>query len=467
MCVRPISVKNNKLNFDPLVDRFYNCVPCGKCYECFTAIQQGYETRSIFEFYHTRKIGGVAFYVTLTYNNASVPKLPKTDIMCGSKRHLQNFFKKMRKHLPDFKYLFSLEYGSKHFRPHYHGIIFVSSYVSPNYFNELIKNLWSYGNVNFGENHGLIKDVRPFQYVAKYCVKDMYHQKFIDSLTRRYGDVIVEYMQSDSEYRNKYSLLPFHLQSNGLGSLIVNYLRDEDYIKGYFISNDIVGLNRKLAIPLYILRLRLYDKYTNDNGTISYKLNDYGKTIFVKKMRYQYKKLNQDFFDLLEYSIDNSFIYSHCPTLKKIFTLEWWNQIVREKLLDDVPALVSYKLLYHDIEEVPFSFKNFFDDLQTYIDCVMSDDWFNYKTSKKYICPFDDENKVILRILDEIKTVARWLQYSENLDRYNRSQFLKSFKTGQYKPKYKCNFDEFVDSSANIKKYKLCLITKENLCDLD
>lgn len=465
MCVCPISVKNNKLDYDPLVDRLYNYVPCGHCYECLESIKQGYETRSIFEFYHTKKIGGCSFYVTLTYSNKYVPKLPGSDVMCGSKTHLQKWFKLLRKMLPEFKYFFTLEYGSKHFRPHYHGIFFISKYISPDEFQNIIRSSWYYGFVNFGENKGMIKDVRPFQYVSKYCVKDMYHQNFLNSLVNKYGSVITDYMVSDSDYRKDYSLLPFHLQSQDFGLSVLKYLKDIDFIRGYFVVNDILGLNRKMSIPLYILRRALYVKYTNSNGTISYKLNDYGKRIFVSKMKYQYYKLSQDYFDLLNLSLDGR-CYESCPTLKKVFTLSSWCDLVRSDLLYNIAPLVSYKLLYHDIEDVPFSFENFFDDLQIFVDCVIKNDWFNSSVSKKYVCPFSDENKLILSILDEIKSFYRYRTYCNNIDNYNRSQFFKKLLTGEYKPKYKCKFYEFVNSSVSLKKYCLCLSTKGNLYDL-
>lgn len=463
MCVCPKYVKNNKLDFDPFIDRFYNYVPCGKCYECQESKRNDYEVRSIFEYIHSKKIGGCTYFFTLTYDDGHLPKLPGTDIKVGSIDDIQRFIKRLRKNFKtldiNFKYFIVSEYGSKTFRPHYHGFIYLDKFVDKSNFHKYLNKSWDLGFTCFGENGGLVLDVRAFHYVSKYVCKDFIFTHYLNSLD--YPE-ITKYMSNTVEFRKKFTLPNFHLSSQNFGLSILNYLSDKDYIKGYFVSNDIVGLNRKLTIPLYILRYGLYDKYKNSNGSISYRLSDYGKKIFVKKMKFNFEKYTKDIKDLFRLS-KNYDVYCSCPSITNKLNFSAYCEFVDNLLNNEgVEHIVSYKLLYHDIDYVPFSFKDFYEDLQIFVDSVFDKSFFTFNCFKKFECPFSDDIKIELEFIQDIKNYFKYLLYCQKVDDYNRQQYHKKLKTKEIKLKYKCTFSEFINSIPNFKKYRLCLNTSQN-----
>lgn len=94
-------------------------VPCGKCLPCLSNKRIDWSSRLMQEY----RVSSSAYFVTLTYSDRFLPS-------CGVvKRHLQLYFKRLRKLQPDvrIRYYAVGEYGSKTLRPHYHAIIFNSS----------------------------------------------------------------------------------------------------------------------------------------------------------------------------------------------------------------------------------------------------------------------------------------------------------------------------------------------------
>lgn len=466
MCVCPISVKNKKIDFDPLVDRLYNCVPCGKCYECQESKRNGYEVRALYEYLYTHSIGGVVYYFTLTYDNKHVPKLPESDIMCGSKNDIQNFIKRLRKYSPcKLRYFITSEYGDNNLRPHYHGLIYFDSYLEFPLVHSLFKRSWSFGFMSFGENHGIVKDARVFNYVSKYVCKDIEISRFFRSFD---SPLVSNYYSNTVKFRNKFTLPLFHLQSQNFGLSICSLIKDNDLIKGYFIANDIVGLNRKLTIPLYIYRKLLYETYTNSEGNISYKLNNRGVKLFKSKMLYQFKHYNKIFNDAFILA-DNIDVFNNCPTALNTFLSfpNFQNFLNSPDVKNGVSWLVAYKLLYHDVKKIPFTFEDFRTDLQIYIDCVFNDSWVTFDTGEEFVAPFSDEIKLILVLVTEIISYFRYRHYLKNVDDYNRKQLHKSLVTREYKPLVILSFDEFKNNVKSFKTYRSCLTTcqKDKLLD--
>lgn len=101
--------------------------PCGRCPECLKKRASGWSFRLMQE--EKRSIS--AYFVTLTYDPERVP-ITKNGFMGLDKKHLQLFFKRLRKaHTVNkafngkrLKYYAVGEYGGKSFRPHYHIILF-------------------------------------------------------------------------------------------------------------------------------------------------------------------------------------------------------------------------------------------------------------------------------------------------------------------------------------------------------
>ncbi|QGF19332.1 replication initiation protein [Antarctic microvirus COCH21_V_SP_13] len=96
-------------------------VPCGRCPPCKLRRTNSW----VFRLMQEEKISTAANFVTLTYDTRTVPISPN-GYMTLNKRDYQLFMKRLRKLCPDakLKYYAVGEYGTTHFRPHYHAIIF-------------------------------------------------------------------------------------------------------------------------------------------------------------------------------------------------------------------------------------------------------------------------------------------------------------------------------------------------------
>lgn len=113
-------------------------VPCGKCLQCQRKRRSEWSLRLEHEFMFSDS----AFFITLTYNDISIPRTHE-GIPTLHKKHLQNYIKRLRndhvryvcKQLKvskkevknvskPIRYYAVGEYGSKTRRPHYHMILF-------------------------------------------------------------------------------------------------------------------------------------------------------------------------------------------------------------------------------------------------------------------------------------------------------------------------------------------------------
>lgn len=158
-------------------------LPCGKCIGCRLDKSREWALRCMMEL---KSQEGLAFFLTLTYNENKVPVsyYPDPDtgeaLPCYTLRldDLQRFWKRLRKALPDTKirYFASGEYGKDTWRPHYHAIVYgfrpsdlVVTQVNEtgNYYDsDKIRSIWANGNI-------VIADVTfdTCAYVARYTAK--------------------------------------------------------------------------------------------------------------------------------------------------------------------------------------------------------------------------------------------------------------------------------------------------------
>lgn len=151
-------------------------IGCGKCYPC----KQKRKRNWTFRLHHEFKSAKSAAFITLTYNDESIPVTDGVEHLF--KRDLQLFIKQLRnthlkhykteynfksikdaqKNAPQVRYFACGEYGEKTLRPHYHILLF-------NYPTSLYNNLaplWNKGHVHIGDvNNATIA------YTAKYIMK--------------------------------------------------------------------------------------------------------------------------------------------------------------------------------------------------------------------------------------------------------------------------------------------------------
>lgn len=97
--------------------------PCGKCSGCLVNRKQLWTHRIVLESYAHEKNS----FITLTYEDKHLPKT-QDGIPTLNKTHLQNFFKNLRRRLPDkIRYYAVGEYGTageRGINPHFHACLF-------------------------------------------------------------------------------------------------------------------------------------------------------------------------------------------------------------------------------------------------------------------------------------------------------------------------------------------------------
>lgn len=435
MCVSPLKVKNNSVNFRPWCDRYYNIVPCGKCFQCQEKIKNDYLTRSLIEYEYTHSIGGSVYFYTLTYNDDNLPKF--NNISCFNKADVQKFFKRLRKLGYIFKYFLTSEYGSQNtLRPHYHLLFFLPYRVSSVKFYDDVKKTWHLGFVKPGNNYGFVNSTYAVTYVSKYISKD---SDIYDLLVKKgWHEKDIDEFKQDSD--KGLCLLPFHLQSRGFGISLNDILTDDDLINGFILRNTSDGLSKKFSIPNYNKRKLLYDRIIV-NDKVLYKLNNRGVEVSKSKIK---KIIVDDMYNihsLLNQTID----YKISPLLKSYNSLKDIEDIVMDLCYNDLFLLSSYKNFYYGRKLHLINLNNLNND----IDCV-------YNSMLKDICQcsytdftiFQDFDKALF-LVNELNKVSSYSKYVTNTKNYNSNQLIRSLHSGVYTPKKIHSFEVF----SNLRNY--------------
>lgn len=459
MCVRPIFVPGSSPS-SPLPEHcrsVKNIVPCNKCYECQQMIVDGYVTRCVFEYLHTIKNGGCCFYYTLTYNDAYIPRY--NGLKCFNVKDCQKFIKNLRYHFKKlgikFTYFLTSEFGHNTYRPHYHILFFFNRSVVPVFLRTLISRFWFYGFNAPGDNYGLVDSVSAVKYCCKYVAKDNKVFDYLEKsgVTRKDIESIVN---SNLKRKVGVSLLPFHLQSVGLGSCICDILQDDDLINGKLTINDTMGLASSYLIPLYIIRKKCYDTVLNNNGNVTYKLNAYGLKIKKSQILKSIEPLAKEYevlFSLLPY------YYERSPYLKKCSKSldDLTEQIYRcNHGCCDFIDLACYKLFYHhyydkyDLWFNPGSFKDSLESFYRDYNNVYS--FYTLKESKQLFSLFFGGYDFLIKIFNALKSLIKYDKYQENVRAYNLAQKYRSFTTGKYRPIDLLSYETY----SNLKYYNLC-----------
>jgi len=216
-------------------------VPCGQCLECRSLSQNSWVTRLGFDLKDLYSRGGVAVFLTFTYNNeclpwsdfgfkgfARVPVFQRKDELSFLNKLKVYTYRKYGK--GSYKYFFCAEYGKFTKRPHYHGLFMLEPNVDPTWFAEKCRQLWDYGFMfprrkgdRYVDNQGATSSVtlRNLQgackYVSKYITKDIDYYDL--PLVKKY--IEMRHLLKDEERKYYNDLLPKHLQSKGIGSSLL------------------------------------------------------------------------------------------------------------------------------------------------------------------------------------------------------------------------------------------------------
>lgn len=215
-----------KIVFDPRLSNSAIPIklPCGQCIGCRLERSRQWAMRLL----HERKFHEQSAFLTLTYNNESLP--PGGTLV---KRDFQLFMKRYRKFVPSkIKYFMCGEYGERNARPHYHAIIFGHDFADKKYLSanrrgdkyftsEALGELWGHG-------HNVIGAVTfdSCAYVARYIVKKVTGARAGDHYAVVDGDGVV------------YDRLPEYTdQSNGIGRKYYDRFSQEVYTHDSIVIN--------------------------------------------------------------------------------------------------------------------------------------------------------------------------------------------------------------------------------------
>lgn len=133
-------------------------VPCNNCYNCQMRKRAEWDFRLLQESLHCKD----AVFLTLTYDNEHLEPL--------NKHILQLYFKKLRNLGYKFTYYAVGEYGERTGRPHYHVLLFISSYPSGSVCNPFsLYGTWNLGMMDVGSF-----TPKSVHYVTKWHVHPKY-----------------------------------------------------------------------------------------------------------------------------------------------------------------------------------------------------------------------------------------------------------------------------------------------------
>lgn len=223
-------------------------IPCNNCVGCKLERSRQWAVRMM----HESKFYDDNCFLTLTYSNENIPLNYSLDL-----RHLQLFFKKLRRSL-DHKIRFYAcgEYGDLFWRPHYHAIVFNHDFADKkpweiingkqHYISETLTKIWGHG-------HATTSDVtyESAAYCARYCQKKL---KTNDD----YG--ASRYFRVSPVDGVCYSVKPeFSVMSRrpGIGSAYAERFKSDFYPSGFVVVNGV-----KQAPPRFYLS-KLTEKEQN------------------------------------------------------------------------------------------------------------------------------------------------------------------------------------------------------------
>lgn len=133
MCLSPITIENPYYKLGNVgLNAFHNTidsrlqVPCGHCPQC-VAMRQGFYLQRV----QMESLRSHLFMFTLTYNDESLVYTDAGDYQIAYPyiSDIQNMFKRLRRAGHKFRVTYVTEYGSLHYRPHYHGILAIDKFL--------------------------------------------------------------------------------------------------------------------------------------------------------------------------------------------------------------------------------------------------------------------------------------------------------------------------------------------------
>lgn len=406
MCLQPLRLLSNAKNFNPLLHRVFNTFPCGHCEECANSKQQEWLIRSYYE-YQDIKLNGMMMFVTLTFNEYSIPKMniysadndgePRS-LRCFDKHLVQKFRRQLRKNI----YYYFL---SKFLRPYeteaskerrklqranlaFGNIKIRKSYdITPEKRNELTKKAVDlssqlryiitseYGGKTHRPHHHAILSL-PYKlpdYVFKHLIRLSWPHGF--SNFGKLGGVVTDtralfyvtkYVTKDFDFQQTFVISdndileyddcldndevinrcsPFHFQSIGFGASVEKYVNPQLLNNGKCTYVHTKKGTVIAPLPTYLIHKLFYK--TSPDGTRT--LNDRGLTYKLNSYKQQERKYVETFSNLLKNfdTLPQDFYRSAGVSQTEI---EYVKQVFNYRPLNH---LAKYIIYYRDYANVP------------------------------------------------------------------------------------------------------------------
>lgn len=214
-------------------------IPCHNCMGCKLDKAYQWSVRMM----HESKLYDENCFITLTYNDEACPQNYGLDL-----RHLQLFFKRLRKSLGDRKIRFFAcgEYGDDNGRPHYHAIVFnydppdklkhsVNDLGQINYTSETLESLWSHG---FATTAAV--EHASCSYVARYVTKKIRSDDTFGA------DRYYRLSPIDGAFHQVRPEFAVMSRRPGLGTAYVEQFKSDFYPSGYIVVDGV-----RKAVPAF------------------------------------------------------------------------------------------------------------------------------------------------------------------------------------------------------------------------
>lgn len=283
------------------------------------------------EFEWCQKHGWNVGFITLTYDDMSIPRIPrvlfknkceipKTLPPCFSRSDVKRLVVQLRRwiwkhyHAKSMRYIICSEYGEHTQRPHYHALFACPPNVDFRVFYAKIDKFWNHGFIipkNYDGGTDLKGQIhKPFKienvanscfYCAKYVTKDL---KFLEVLSK---------YDLDRKLKIFREIKPFHVQSRGLGSVVLQNMSNAQKMDLLQNGSRFLGMQltrKNLPVPLYVRNKLLFDNY--------YVITTSGRRLCRREASLFYKTYYKDIF---RQKVD-----FYCDFFKKMANLEFWSK---------------------------------------------------------------------------------------------------------------------------------------------
>lgn len=419
-------------------------VPCGSCLECRSLSQSSWVTRLGFDLKDLYDRGGVAVFLTFTYNNECLPwsnfgfkneeRIPvfqrKDELSFLNKLKVYTYRKYGK---GSYKYFFCAEYGKFTKRPHYHGLFMLEPHVDPTWFAETCRHLWEFGFMFPRRKHGRYVDnngattsvtLRNLQgackYVSKYITKDIDYYEL--PLVKMY--IEMRHLLSDEERKYYNDLLPKHLQSKGIGSSLLHECVTPALLSTWVTNGIYNPTTCKVdQLPRYYVekmcfnhRRILVDGMPKVIRSLNYDYYDVVKSVHEQSFNARINQLN-NFFLNLDYNYIKDYGYSlsdfvHLNKIHRSYTNEY---IVCRSFYDRLTSTckVLFDKLYGSLSlSNVVSFRMDLYDLE--VDTLFSND-----------IPTDPDVDFLMSVFSTVTKGNRAIDNQKRYDDYIRQKKLK------------------------------------------